>query len=191
MKTIKEEVKQEIEIKNSRFICYIIPLKNKEIKKILEQIKTLHPKATHYTYAYIYDGIKKSFDDKEPTGTAGAPILNVLEKEELNQVIAVVVRYFGGIKLGAGGLIRAYTKAVTETLKLATYTHLIPAKIIEITYPYEEDKKIKYLLKDAIIIEEKYEEKIHILAKISNKQLENLKPYPIKILEETTIKEPK
>ena len=191
MKTITSEISHEIEIKNSKFICYLYPLEKKEETNRLEQIKKLHPKATHHTFAYIYDEEKRSSDDGEPTGTAGLPILTVLEKEELNKVMAVVVRYFGGIKLGAGGLIRAYTKSVTETLKKAEFCDLIPAKLIEIEYPYEEDKNVKYLLKDSQILEETYQEKIKIICKVKEKSINFLQKYSPKVLKETTIKEPK
>ena len=86
MKTIKNNSTNEIIIKNSRFINYLIKINNPDIKEIIEEIKTTHPKANHYCYAYIYNDIKHSSDDKEPTGTAGSPMLNVLEKNNLNNI---------------------------------------------------------------------------------------------------------
>ena len=127
IKTIKEEITNEIEIKNSKFIARIIPAEKEEITTYLEQIKTEYPKATHYCYAYINKEYQKSSDDNEPTGTAGKPILNVLEKEKLEKVLVIIIRYFGGIKLGAGGLIRAYTKATTEALQKAHFQEVVDA----------------------------------------------------------------
>ncbi|MFA5407982.1 MAG: YigZ family protein, partial [Bacilli bacterium] len=108
MKTIKETFKNELTIKNSKFIAILFPLSNEDkIDEIINNLKSQYKNATHYCYAYIIDNIKHSNDDGEPSGTAGQPILNVLEGNDLNNVLCVVIRYFGGIKLGAGGLIRA------------------------------------------------------------------------------------
>ena len=169
MKTIKENISNELVIKNSKFITL------------------LYPKATHYCYAYIYNNYKKSSDDGEPTGTAGAPIMNVLEKEQLNNILVVVVRYFGGIKLGAGGLIRAYTKAVTEALKQALYQELISGYKVQIDFDYSQEKQLNYLLNDSIIIEKKYDEKITYLALIDKQALDKLHGYDYQILEELYI----
>ena len=118
MKTIKENTKNEIIIKNSRFITLLYKIRSKEeIEQYLQQVKKLYPKATHYCYAYkIGENIKKTSDDGEPGGTAGMPMLNVLDKEDITNILAITIRYFGGIKLGAGGLIRAYSKSVKEAL---------------------------------------------------------------------------
>ena len=90
-----------------------------EVKLHLEELKKQHKKATHICYAYVYNKgevSEKCSDDGEPNGTAGYPILQVIKKKNLNNILVVVVRYFGGIKLGAGGLMRAYTKACAEVL---------------------------------------------------------------------------
>ena len=84
------------------------------------------------------------------------PILNVLKKENLNYVLAVVVRYFGGIKLGAGGLVRAYTKAVSETIKLAQYSFLVKGFKIRINFNYNDEKNVNYVLKDSLIVKKDY-----------------------------------
>ena len=113
-----------LEIKKSKFIAYYYEVDStKEVKKILEDLKKEHKKARHIPYAYKIDqGIKKS-DDKEPSGTSGMPILNILEKNNLNHTLIAVVRYFGGIKLGAGGLIRAYSNAAKEVIKISSESH--------------------------------------------------------------------
>lgn len=101
--------KNEIIIKKSRFIGLYYEVTNlDEIKSILEDIKKEHKKARHIPYAYKIDNIVKKSDDKEPSNTAGGPILNVIEKRNLNNCLIISIRYFGGIKLGSGGLIRAY-----------------------------------------------------------------------------------
>lgn len=183
MRTIESEISCEIEIKNSRFICYLFPIMDEDINQFLNHVKDIHPKATHYCYAYIQDGIKHSSDDGEPGGTAGMPILNVLEKEDLNYVLAIVVRYFGGIKLGAGGLVRAYTKSVTETLKNASYIDLIPGYQIQVQFPYEDEKDILYILNDSSVLDREYLEKITYTALVDvdiYKKLEKYSPKTIK-----------
>ena len=187
MKTIKQNINNEIIIKNSRFICYIYKLNDNNIDEYLEEIKTIHPKATHYCYGYIYDQVKHSSDDNEPTGTAGMPILNVLEKEELNHILVIVVRYFGGIKLGAGGLIRAYTKSVTETLKEAEIIELEEGYKIELIYDYNDQNDINYLLQNSIKIKEEYLEKIKLIVLVNKDTYNNLSKYNPKIIEETYI----
>ena len=104
MYTISNNSKYELIIKNSKFITLLYKINNEDIvKKILNNVKEIYPDATHYCYAYIIDNQKKSSDDGEPSKTAGLPILKVLENNQLNHILAIVVRYFGGIKLGANG----------------------------------------------------------------------------------------
>ena len=159
---LKEEVINTITIEKSRFICYVKHLKTEqEFKDYLNMIKKEHYDADHACSAFISNNIKRSNDDGEPSGTAGAPILNVLEKNELNETAAVVVRYFGGIKLGAGGLIRAYSNAVSEAL---TKAELVTDKIYpqyELKLSYELANKIKhYIENNTILVETKYDTEI-------------------------------
>ena len=115
MKLIK---KITFEIKKSKFIGYYYNINSiDEVDTILQEVKKENKKARHFPYAYKIDNQIKKSDDKEPTNTAGGPILNIIEKKELNNVLIIIPRYFGGIRLGAGGLIRAYGKTaniVTE-----------------------------------------------------------------------------
>lgn len=178
MKTIKNDITNEIIIKNSKFITYIYRLTNNNINMYLDKIKSIHPKATHHTYAYIYNNKGYSSDDNEPSNTAGRPMLNVLEKENLNNVLVITVRYFGGIKLGAGGLIRAYTKSVTETLKQAHFIYLEEGYKIKITFDYNEEKQINYILGNNIL-EKTFDNKITYIANVNKKTLEKLKEYEI------------
>ena len=185
MKTIKSNIENEIEIKNSKFIAKIYKTEKEEILNILEKIKKEHPKATHYCYAYNSKNYKKSSDDNEPTGTAGKPILNVLEKEELENVLVVIIRYFGGIKLGAGGLIRAYTKATTEALKKAIYQEVQEAYKVRIQFPYSEEKNINYLIQEKNILKKEFQENIIYECIIEKDKINNLSTYNYEILENT------
>lgn len=110
----------ELTISKSKFLAYLFDLSClDEVKKHLEELKKEHKKAKHICYAYVYKNeiiSEKCSDDGEPGGTAGYPILNVIKKKNLTNVMVAVVRYFGGIKLGAGGLTRAYTKACAGVL---------------------------------------------------------------------------
>ena len=105
--------------KKSRFITklYYIEDVNK-VNDIINELKKEYKKCTHICYSYIIGPNAKAVDDGEPSGTAGKPILNVLQKKDMTNVLCVVIRYFGGIKLGAGGLVRAYTKSASEVIKL-------------------------------------------------------------------------
>lgn len=112
MKLIKESL---YEIKKSKFYSYNYEVDSiDDIKSILEAIKKEHKKARHIVYAYKIDGLEKKCDDGEPSGTAGMPLYNIINKKDLNHILIVVVRYFGGIKLGAGGLLRAYNQAGSD-----------------------------------------------------------------------------
>lgn len=130
--TIKDEITNEIEIEKSRFICHLKRINTKEdADEFIQKINKLHYKATHncYCYTLFNPNYQKCNDDGEPQGTAGIPMLDAIKKANINNIVAVVTRYFGGIKLGAGGLIRAYTNAVSQAisysllLKVKEYTH--------------------------------------------------------------------
>ena len=149
MKSIKKDVINKIEINKSIFITELIKVKNiEEINKSFEEVKNKYKDATHYCYAYIIDDIKKSSDDGEPGGTAGVPIMDTLNKAHINYILCVVVRYFGGIKLGAGGLVRAYRKSVSEALTQTDYYELINGYEIELEISYDKQKELDHLLKD-------------------------------------------
>lgn len=109
---------QESDVKKSKFIAYYYQIDNlEEIQNILQSLKKENKKANHFPYACKINNIIKKSDDKEPSGTAASPILNIILKNNLDNVLIVVVRYFGGIKLGAGGLIRAYLNATIDVIK--------------------------------------------------------------------------
>lgn len=168
MKTIKENIKNEIIIKNSKFITILIKITNeKEIKEKLKQVKEDYPKATHYCYTYkIGENIKKASDDGEPSGTAGLPMLNILDKENITNVLAITIRYFGGIKLGAGGLIRAYSNSVKEALNKVNTNELINGYLVTITFPYNKEEEITKKIEKENIIEKTYLEEITYKVKL-------------------------
>lgn len=177
MKTIKKDLSNEIIIQKSRFICECIKISSEiDVKKVLEKIKVKYKDATHYCYAYIISNTKRFQDDGEPSGTAGKPILNVLESNELTNILCIVIRYFGGIKLGAGGLVRAYTKAVTETIHENNIKLLIPTYLIEFTFSYEDLKMMDYILNDMNILDKKFETDITYLVHIPVNGFDRLKP---------------
>lgn len=122
-KTIENSYFTEWEISKSRFLTYLKHVENeKDAQEFINSIKKKHFDARHNCSAYIIgerSEIQKSSDDGEPSGTAGSPMLEVLKKNELSDIVVVVTRYFGGIKLGAGGLIRAYGKSVTLGLEVS------------------------------------------------------------------------
>lgn len=157
MRGIETEYIHEIEIKKSKFIALIVPIYHvDDVKKKLEQVKKDYPGATHYCYAYILLQEKRCSDDGEPSKTAGQPILNVLEKQQLSYVLAIVIRYFGGIKLGAGGLVRAYTNAVIQVLEKA---HIYPMglkKHIKVTFSYEFEQQFLKQYSSFEIIQKTY-----------------------------------
>lgn len=176
MQTIKNNTSNEIIIKNSKFICFLYKIKNiNDINKILNNLREEHKDATHQCYAYILDNIKKSSDDGEPGGTAGIPILKVLENNNLTNILAVVIRYFGGIKLGAGGLVRAYTKSITSTLSEDNIVTLIKGYNLDIEFNYNQIKEIDYLLKDITINKKEFNDNIKYNIDIENSFLETIK----------------
>ncbi len=188
MYIIKNNIDDEQIIKNSRFITRLVKITKKdEVEDILNNVKKEYPKATHYCYAYIVNDYKKASDDGEPGGTAGMPILNVLEKEYMTSVIAIVVRYFGGIKLGAGGLVRAYSSSVRDTLKKADKILLIEGVQIKITIPYDRQNELNYILKDSEIVDKTFTDKVTYIINCSKEMSEKLHQYNPIIIKETYI----
>lgn len=183
MYTIKNEIENEIIIKNSKFITVLIPINDtKKINEIIDTLKIKYPKATHYCYAYVTKDHQKSSDDKEPSSTAGLPMLNVLLKNDIINVIAVTIRYFGGIKLGAGGLVRAYSKSVSNALEKSSIIELENAITIEIKTSYESQKQLDYLLKNSNILSKEFKEEITYIATIPIHLEQELNAYNYKIL---------
>lgn len=172
MFVIDKEKIYEMIIKNSKFISYIYKVNSlNDIEIIINDIKNKYKDATHICYAYKIDNLIKTNDDNEPTGTAGLPILEVINKNNLNYTIIIVVRYFGGIKLGAGGLLRAYSKGASNVVKLCNLKKLIKGFDITITFGYDNLKNIDYLLKEENIYDKKYHDKIKYSFKTSDNNI--------------------
>ncbi len=148
MKSIRKITTYKWVIKKSEFICTLIPCNDKEeIDKIIHQYQEKYHDATHNCIAYIVGNQKRANDNGEPSGTAGLPMLDVLEKNNLTNIIAIVTRYFGGIKLGAGGLTRAYRQSVADALKEADIVEKFSVPLYKITIDYSYTKKFEHLLK--------------------------------------------
>ena len=159
---IKEECTNTIVIEKSRFITYLEYCENEEqYKEYLKTIKKKHYDATHVCSAFLGKDTRRSSDDGEPSGTAGVPMLSCLDKHGMENTAAFVVRYFGGIKLGAGGLIRAYSSSVSEAIKQAD---LVEDRIFDqytITLNYETANRVDYLLnKECEEVETQYSENV-------------------------------
>lgn len=187
--SIKSNVTNTIIIKNSKFISFIYKVYNvNEVNKYLDEVKKRYKDATHYCYAYIIDENKKFSDDNEPGGTAGSPMLQVLEKKELNYVLCVVVRYFGGIKLGAGGLVRAYSKSVSTCLDKVLFVKLVKGKNIDIIFSYDKVKIIDSLLKECYILNKEFNDMIKYNVNIDDDLYNEIKDiYNIKVVKDVYI----
>ncbi len=153
MKTIKKPVEAQINIKKSNFIARLYPAKDKkEVKKIIEEVSTRYSDATHNCTAYIVSDSQGYDDNGEPSGTAGKPMMNVLIKNNLSNIVAIVTRYFGGIKLGAGGLVRAYSHSILKAIEEAEIVNMELFNIYEAIFDYKNIKEVdselrKYNLK--------------------------------------------
>lgn len=179
-KTIEGEIKDEFEIEKSVFITNIKYVESEaEALSFIEKIKEKYKDANHNCRCYIINEkpeIKRYSDDGEPQGSAGLPMLSVLEKEELSNLVAVVTRYFGGKKLGKGGLVRAYTKGVSDCLdgKITYRKIFIESKI---TFDYNLLGIIENFLNEEnyIIIEKNFLENVRINLYIRKDEFKNFK----------------
>lgn len=177
-KTIEKDGAFEIEIKKSRFICHLKRVENEEeAVAFIDSIKKEHAKATHNCSAYLIgdrDEVQRAHDDGEPSGTAGVPMLEVLKKEELKNVAAVVTRYFGGIKLGAGGLIRAYGNAVSKTVAEIGLVEGSLQQEVQAEIEYPALGKVENLLRESTytIKEILYTDKVTFVCLVKEDQVE-------------------
>ena len=174
--TIKRHGEHEIVIQKSRFIAHVTRAETEEkAQEFIQRIKKQHWNATHNCSAYMIgenDQIQKANDDGEPSGTAGVPILEVLKKRKLKDTAVVVTRYFGGIKLGAGGLIRAYGKAASEGLDAAGIVERRLMRIMHTAVDYTWLGKLENELRSSVysIKEIHYLEKVEIEAYVEEDQ---------------------
>ena len=186
-KTIKSAGLVESEIKKSRFLCHLERVTSEEeAKAFIQSIKKEHWKANHNCSAYLigeHSEIQRSSDDGEPSGTAGVPMLEVLKKNELINVCVVVTRYFGGIKLGAGGLIRAYSHAVSQGLQTVG---LVLGKLqqeVILDLDYSLLGKLQNSLPETMIKETLFAEKVTVICRVDEDQVESFQAEMIDLLQ--------
>ncbi len=156
-KSILKAVHNSIEIKKSEFLTVLQPVAfDKDVEHALVMIRKKYPQATHYCYAYIlgdHQEVQRYDDNGEPSQTAGIPILEVLKKQNLTNILCVVVRYYGGIKLGAGGLIRAYTKSASEALLKAEFIERTRMIRIVLEMDYALANSLESVIRESGVVE--------------------------------------
>ncbi len=178
MKTIQAPIVSEQVIQKSKFISYLFVVDSEaQAREYLSEIKKQHPKANHHCFAMVIDEIVRSNDDGEPASSAGVPMLQILQANQLNYVLAIVVRYFGGIKLGVGGLIRAYSSSVQLALEEAVILEKTIVREVDVAIDFDQLSIVETQLNEkAIILDRSYSDKAHF----------KLEVYQLDILEELT-----
>lgn len=150
--TIKQNTEALFKDRGSKFLAFAYPISNEqEVKKYLDTLRGLHPKANHHCYAYRLGIDRNQFrvnDDGEPSGSAGRPILNVLLSKDVTNVLVVVVRYFGGTLLGVPGLINAYKSATVEVLADAEFVQKTVNDIYEVSFDFEAMNDVMKVVKE-------------------------------------------
>ena len=180
-RTIKEDGQVQEEIKKSRFICHIKRVTTEdEARNFIQAVKKEHYKATHNCSAFIIgerSEIKRTSDDGEPSGTAGVPMLGVLENHNLTNVCVVVTRYFGGIKLGAGGLIRAYAGSVALAVKEIGIIEIKEQAGIAIQMSYSQYQEYSNFLKEHNLMEldTNFTDQVDTMIYVDKEEKENIK----------------
>lgn len=182
-KTIQENACEQIVEKKSKFIANIIYVENKEqAEEWIKQISKKYFDARHNCFAYItFDEenrkIEKCSDDGEPSGTAGAPMLNILNKNELCNVLVVVTRYFGGVLLGTGGLVRAYSEATLKVLENSKTVEMQSGQEVKVVIEYKDVESFKYFCRKNFvkITKEEYKNNVEITIETTKPIIENLK----------------
>ena len=180
MKFVQKEFSCTFEEKKSKFIAHLMPYSL--FDEVMIRLKNEHPKARHHVYAYRYLNefeqiVENSGDDGEPKGTSGKPSLAVLAGNELINTAVIIVRYFGGIKLGTGGLVRAYGDSVNEVIKIASFVEYQKLITKTLICDYSELSKLEYLLnQENINIKSKeFTNQINLQIELTIEQFEELK----------------
>lgn len=178
MLTILEPIENELIINKSSFITYLYPVQTvDEAKNYIKLIKEKHPTATHHVVCYIIGKTGENGtanDDGEPSGTAGLPALNVFKNNDITNFVCIIVRYFGGIKLGAGGLVRAYSKSASEALKLAVKVPIIEYDFLELEFNYAYLDIIENRLKNYEITNRSFSTNISLIVKVNKLETNTL-----------------
>ena len=188
MYIINDTYEYILEVNKSKFIGTIFKANNiLDFNNMMNSIKDKYPKATHYVYAYRFINEFKSSDDGEPGGTSGMPIFNVIDKENLFNTAIIVVRYFGGIKLGAGGLVRAYSKCASNLIDDSRKSLLLEGIECNISFKYDEISTIDNLVNSTKckVIEKKFEEMVQYNLIISNGDIDKFNKYNLEKIKNT------
>lgn len=186
--TIKANGTNKIIIKKSIFIASLARVSSEAAaKKFIDEINQLHNKATHNCYAYMVgfdDHVQRASDNGEPSGTAGVPILEVLKKNNLHNVAIVVTRYFGGIKLGAGGLIRAYSNSASEGINAVGIVNKVLQTKLKLSIDYSNYDRLNYYLSqnNHRIIATDYSSQVDVTVAIDEDNTEKFKQNIIELL---------
>lgn len=181
--TLKNPVTARLEIKKSEFIAHAYPVSSREQAMFhVEQLREQYPDARHWCWAYIIgdpdNTTSAGFDDDgEPNGTAGRPILGVLQHKSIGNVIIVVVRYFGGIKLGAGGLTRAYAGSAQAAVDQMTLSPYIPMAKVQIVATFATEAQCRYVIEDlgGQIEDVAYSQQVMLTATLAQADVADLK----------------
>ncbi|MDD4027688.1 MAG: YigZ family protein [Bacilli bacterium] len=174
MLSIKNNINNINIVNKSKFISFLFKINNiDDINNILNCLRSEYKDSTHICYGYIINGIEKSFDDGEPRNSAGKPILESLKKNKLNFILAVVIRYYGGTKLGIGNLTRTYKNCISELIKSSEIIELIEYKNISISINYSLEKIINSILNN-IEYSKIYNEKIEYNLNADDNLIDNL-----------------
>lgn len=168
-RTVAGRGQTEIIIRKSRFIANVAPAPTEEAAwAFINEIRTAHPEATHNCFAFRSGSAQRMSDDGEPSGTAGRPIFEVIDKQGLSDVAIVVTRYFGGILLGAGGLVRAYSQAAVAGVEAAGVTSGITAVDLRVRVDYGLLGKVQYLLQQraALVLDTQFEQEVALTFRV-------------------------
>jgi len=176
-----EQATAEIEIKKSRFIAYAKGIQDREEGMVwLEQIKAQYPDARHHCWAYLLGNPNCAAnagmgDDGEPSGTAGKPILNVLNHKGVGDIMIIVVRYFGGIKLGAGGLTRAYGQAAQAVMEVLPVEQQVEVTIVQVSCDFSKEQQLRHLVgvAEGVIDSVDYQQQVIVQTSIPTSNIES------------------
>ncbi|MPL91489.1 IMPACT family member YigZ [bioreactor metagenome] len=181
MKFVQKEFSYTIEEKKSKFISYLFPYSN--FDEVMKRLREEHPKAVHFVYAYRYLNefeqiVENSSDDGEPKGTSGKPTLAVLSGADIVNSAVVIVRYFGGTKLGTGGLVRAYSNSANEVIKISEFKEYKKLIIKLLKIDYNELSQLEYILnqENIKIVSKDFDMNVKLKIELTNEEFESLKP---------------
>lgn len=163
-------VESTIEEKNSEFLTFLHPVTSREEAMVwVEHYRQQYPDAAHVCWAYVIGNTRQPLtqafsDDGEPSGTAGKPMLHVLTEREVGNALAVVVRYFGGVKLGAGGLVRAYSSAVSNAVNSSTLAQVIPSQQLRIHVDFAREARVRHIITQyqGVILDVSYADQVSL-----------------------------